>query len=70
LIPQLEHEFDDDWLADRVVAITQLAEDLDRRTLQLALRLVPFEWWTARHGTTAPTTNLDPEARQADRPEA
>jgi hypothetical protein len=70
LIPQLEHEFDDDWLADRVVAITQLAEDLDRRTLQLALRLVPFEWWTARHGTTAPTTNLDPGARRADRPEA
>jgi hypothetical protein len=53
-IPELEHEFDDDWLADRVVAIAQLAEELDRGTLKLALRIVPFEWWTARHGTDTP----------------
>jgi hypothetical protein len=53
-IPELEHEFDDDWLADRVVAIAQLAEELDRGTLELALRIVPFEWWTARHGTDTP----------------
>jgi hypothetical protein len=50
-IPELEHRFDDDWLADRVVAIAQLAEELDRGTLKLALRIVPFQWWTARHGT-------------------
>jgi hypothetical protein len=53
-IPELEHEFDDDWLADRVVAIAQLAEELDRGTLELALRIVPFQWWTARHGTDTP----------------
>jgi hypothetical protein len=50
-IPELEHEFDDDWLADRIVAIGQLAEELDRWTLELALRIVPFQWWTSRHGT-------------------
>jgi hypothetical protein len=53
-IPELEHEFDDDWLADRVVAISQLAEELDRGSLKLALRIVPFEWWTARHGIDTP----------------
>jgi hypothetical protein len=45
---QIQGEFDDDWLADRVVAITQLAEELDGGTLELALRVVPVEWWAAR----------------------
>jgi hypothetical protein len=45
---QFTGEFDDDWLADRVVAMTQLAEELDRGTLVLALRIVPIEWWAAR----------------------
>jgi hypothetical protein len=49
---QFTGEFDDDWLADRVVAITQLAEELDRGTLVLALRIVPIEWWAARLGDT------------------
>jgi hypothetical protein len=49
---QIEGEFDDDWLVDRVVQITQLAEELDRETLQLALRIVPVQWWAARHGDT------------------
>jgi hypothetical protein len=47
---QIEGEFDDDWLVDRVVQIIQLAEELDRETLQLALRIVPVQWWAARHG--------------------
>lgn len=50
---------DDEQLADRIVAITQLAEELDRGTLELALRLVPFEWWAARLGTTPPSAELD-----------
>jgi hypothetical protein len=49
---QFTGEFDDDWLADRVVAMTQLAEELDRETLELALRIVPIEWWAARLGDT------------------
>src|SRR5579862_1467656 len=51
---QITGVIDDEQLADRLVAITQLAEELDRGTLELALRLVPIEWWAARLGTTAP----------------
>jgi hypothetical protein len=47
---QIQGEYDDDWLAGRVVAITQLAAELGRQTLQLALRIVPVQWWAARLG--------------------
>jgi hypothetical protein len=56
---QLEGAIDDDQLTQRLVAITQLAEELDRGTLQIALRLVPVEWWAARLGTTPPALDLD-----------
>lgn len=46
-------ELDDTSLADKIVAITQLAEQLDRSTLQFALRIVPVDWWEARLATTA-----------------
>jgi hypothetical protein len=49
---QLETAADDDWLTDRLVSITQLAEELDRTTLEVALRIVPVEWWESRLGTT------------------
>jgi len=45
---------DGKWLVDRLVVITQLAEELDRATLDLALRIVPVQWWEARLGTAAP----------------
>jgi hypothetical protein len=51
---QVEGAIDDEQLAERLVAITQLAEELDRGTLELALRLVPVAWWAGRLGTTAP----------------
>ena len=51
---QIEPELGEEWLTDRIVVITQLAEELDRGTLQLALRIVPVQWWEARLGTTAP----------------
>ncbi len=63
---QIEGAIDDEQLAQRLVAITQLAEELDRGTLELALRLVPVEWWAARLGTTAPVLDLDPNARPAE----
>jgi hypothetical protein len=47
-----EGEYDDSWLTDRVVAITQLAEELDGTTLELALGIVRVEWWAARHETS------------------
>jgi len=52
-------------LADRVVVIAQLAEELDRTTLELALRVVPVAWWRARLGANVPpnrqTVMLPPE---------
>jgi hypothetical protein len=39
---------EDEWLRDNLVAIAQLAESLDRRSFDLAMRIVPIEWWTAQ----------------------
>jgi hypothetical protein len=49
---QIQSEGNSEWLADRLVVMTQLAEALDRATLELALRVVPVEWWEARLGRT------------------
>jgi hypothetical protein len=51
---QIEPGRGGDWLADRIVVITQLAENLDQGTVQLALRIVPVQWWEARLGTNSP----------------
>lgn len=48
---QIEAEPGRDWLADRLVVVAQLAEELDRGTLALSLRIVPVEWWQERLGT-------------------
>jgi hypothetical protein len=39
---------EDEWLRDNLVAIAQLAESLDRVSFELALRIVPLDWWTAQ----------------------
>jgi hypothetical protein len=39
---------DDARLRDNLVAIAQLAERLDRGSFELALRIVPLDWWAAR----------------------
>jgi hypothetical protein len=57
---QVEGEIAGEELAQRIVVITQLAEELDRTTLDLALRIVPLEWWEARLGAT-----VAPERRAA-----
>jgi len=62
---QLEGDNEGDWLANRVVLITQLAEELDRVTLQVAARIVPAEWWAARLGTTVPAELRTAAVRQA-----
>jgi hypothetical protein len=41
-----------DTLADRIVVVTQLAEDLDFGTLELAKQIVPVDWWKSRLGAT------------------
>jgi hypothetical protein len=51
---------DAEQLVQRLVAITQLAEQLDRGTLDLALRIVPIEWWREQLGATVPAS-LDAE---------
>jgi hypothetical protein len=51
---EIENKTGDEWLADRIVVITQLAEELDRDTLELALRIVPVQWWEQRLGTSVP----------------
>lgn len=49
---QIEGQIAGEELANRIVVIMQLAEELDRSTLELALRIVPLEWWQARLGAT------------------
>ena len=39
---------EDEWLRDNLVAIAQLAESLDRVSFDLAMRIVPVEWWAAQ----------------------
>ncbi len=59
---QIRGDMDDDRLAQRLVAITQLAEQLDRGTLELAVKIVPVSWWEARLGTPADAGDDVPEA--------
>jgi len=47
---QIESDPCSEWLADRMVVIDQLAEELDRETLELALRIAPVDWWRERLG--------------------
>jgi hypothetical protein len=39
---------DDAWLRENLVAIAQLAESLDRGSFELALRIVPLDWWASQ----------------------
>ena len=39
---------EDEWLRDNLVAIAQLAESLDRGSFELAMRIVPIDWWQAQ----------------------
>jgi len=41
---------DEDELTWTVAALAQLGERYERDTVQLAMRLVPIEWWTSRPG--------------------
>ena len=62
---QIEGTINDEQLVNRIVAITQLAERLDRGTLELALRLVPVDWWAARLGADALGDGGDAHSRAA-----
>jgi hypothetical protein len=43
---QTSGPIEDEWLRDNLVAIAQLAESLDRSSFELAMRIVPIDWWT------------------------
>ncbi len=58
---QIEADLSGEWLADRIVVIAQLAEQLDRGTLELALRIVPVQWWEARLGSTVRRQESSPD---------
>jgi hypothetical protein len=63
---EIDNELRGEWLADRIVVITQLAEDLDLITLELALRIVPVQWWEERLGTSVPNDPSGTALRTAD----
>jgi hypothetical protein len=42
---QASGPIEDEWLRDNLVAIAQLAESLDRGSFELAMRIVPMDWW-------------------------
>jgi hypothetical protein len=39
---------EDEWLRDNLVAIAQLAESLDESSFELAMRIVPVDWWRSQ----------------------
>ena len=39
---------EDEWLRDNLVAIAELAESLDQKSFELAMRIVPLDWWVAQ----------------------
>ena len=46
---------EDEWLRDNLVAIAQLAESLDRTSFELAMQIVPIEWWAEQLPDRPPT---------------
>ena len=63
----IEGAIDDERLVRSVATMTQLAEQLDRTTLALALQIVPIEWCRMRLGASAPTPLGDPERSARER---
>jgi hypothetical protein len=53
---------EDAWLRDNLVAIAQLAESLDRGSFDLAMEIVPVDWWIARLPDRPPTAEDLPSA--------
>jgi hypothetical protein len=53
----IEGPLDDEELVQRLAAITQLAERLDRGTLAVALRIVPVDWWREQLGASVPASH-------------
>jgi hypothetical protein len=52
---------ENEWLRINLVAIAQLAESLDRGSLELAMRIVPADWWVSQL-PDRPSTVEEPQA--------
>jgi hypothetical protein len=50
----------DDWLQDQLLAIINLATELDRRSRELAYSIVPLTWWASRTADLAGTETHQP----------
>jgi hypothetical protein len=48
---------EDAWLRENLVAIAQLAESLDRSSFEIAMRIVPLDWWVAQLPDRPPTAD-------------
>ena len=62
----IEGPLDDELLVQRL-AITQLAEQLDRGTLDVALRVVPIEWWREQLGASSAIPHSTPRSQRGRR---
>jgi hypothetical protein len=45
---QASGPIEEEWLRDNLVAIAQLAESLDRGSFELAMQIVPLDWWVSQ----------------------
>lgn len=57
----------DQQLAEMLVAVAQLAEQLDELTLQVATRIVPIDWWKGRPGHVPNSTARQPSGLGSNR---
>lgn len=60
---QISGPVEEEWLCDNLVAIAQLAESLDRVSFELAMQVVPIDWWTEQLPDRRPAANTSTEAR-------
>jgi hypothetical protein len=65
---QASGPIEDEWLRDNLVAIAQLAESLDRSSFDLAMRIVPPEWWAAQLPDRPPTAAETADSAASIRP--
>jgi hypothetical protein len=51
---------EDEWLRDNLVAIAELAQSLDQSSFELAMRIVPLDWWRSQLPERRSTTENMP----------
>jgi hypothetical protein len=59
---------EDAWLRENLIAIAQLAESLDRGSFELAMQIVPLDWWVAQLPDRPPTAENLPRVDGLPKP--